>query len=142
MNILYLRGQFLYQTFLCLLQVLVFFFFILTCTWSVQLLSCGNMFSYVGIDVLTLFLLSFQTPVPSLKAKVASATGVPVELQRLIFRGKVLKDDHHLSDYRIHYLNFSLVSVCLFHIILHKLSAIHLDIVKAFPLIILELQIG
>ncbi|CAL9102684.1 unnamed protein product [Musa acuminata var. zebrina] len=45
------------------------------------------------------FRVNKDTPVPSLKAKVASATGVPVELQRLIFRGKVLKDDHHLSDY-------------------------------------------
>lgn len=39
--------------------------------------------------------------VSALKDIVASAIGVPVGQQRLIFRGRVLKDDHHLSDYRI-----------------------------------------
>jgi hypothetical protein len=35
------------------------------------------------------------------KEKIASETGVPVGQQRLIFRGRVLKDDHPLSEYRI-----------------------------------------
>ncbi|KAG9442114.1 hypothetical protein H6P81_017968 [Aristolochia fimbriata] len=35
------------------------------------------------------------------KEKVASAIGVPVAQQRLIFRGKVLKDDHLLSEYHV-----------------------------------------
>ncbi|XP_068646488.1 ubiquitin-like domain-containing protein CIP73 isoform X2 [Aristolochia californica] len=35
------------------------------------------------------------------KEKVASTIGVPVGQQRLIFRGKVLKDDHLLSEYHI-----------------------------------------
>ena len=38
-------------------------------------------------------------PVSALKEKIASQIGVPVEQQRLIFRGKVLKDDHLLSEY-------------------------------------------
>ncbi|XP_042384536.1 ubiquitin-like domain-containing protein CIP73 [Zingiber officinale] len=47
------------------------------------------------------FSLNRDTPIPSLKEKVASASGIPVEQQRLIFRGKVLKDDHLLSDYHL-----------------------------------------
>ena len=44
-------------------------------------------------------LVLFQMPVSALKEKIASQIGVPVEQQRLIFRGKVLKDDHLLSEY-------------------------------------------
>lgn len=46
-------------------------------------------------------------PVSLFKEKVADAFGVPVGQQRLIFRGKVLKDEHLLSEYRI--LSFMLV---------------------------------
>ncbi|WOL16803.1 large proline-rich protein BAG6 isoform X2 [Canna indica] len=63
--------------------------------------------STVEINVKTLdsqiytFRINKNTPIPSLKAEVATASGVPVEQQRLIFRGKVLKDDHCLSDYHL-----------------------------------------
>ncbi|KZV57869.1 large proline-rich protein bag6-B-like [Dorcoceras hygrometricum] len=40
-------------------------------------------------------------PVPELKEQIASLTGVLSEQQRLICRGKVLKDDQLLSAYRI-----------------------------------------
>eukprot|EP00250_Pteridium_aquilinum_P011905 c20382_g1_i1 orf=144-3356(+) len=39
--------------------------------------------------------------VPALKEHIATLTGVPVENQRLICRGKVLKDDHNLSAYNV-----------------------------------------
>ena len=39
--------------------------------------------------------------VSSFKEKIADEVGVPVGQQRLIFRGKVLKDEHPLSEYRI-----------------------------------------
>eukprot|EP00249_Psilotum_nudum_P018471 c26822_g1_i1 orf=1-1275(-) len=42
-----------------------------------------------------------NVPVPALKEQIALLTGVPVENQRLICRGKVLKDDHLLSAYGI-----------------------------------------
>lgn len=45
--------------------------------------------------------LPFQIAVPALKERVATLTGVPPENQRLICRGKVLKDDHNLSSYSI-----------------------------------------
>ncbi|KAJ0252495.1 hypothetical protein HA466_0116870 [Hirschfeldia incana] len=35
------------------------------------------------------------------KEKIAGVTGVPVAQQRLIFRGRVLKDDHPLSEYHL-----------------------------------------
>ncbi|KAL0793633.1 hypothetical protein Bca101_065010 [Brassica carinata] len=35
------------------------------------------------------------------KEKIAGETGVPVAQQRLIFRGRVLKDDHPLSEYHL-----------------------------------------
>ncbi|KAF9621499.1 hypothetical protein IFM89_021803 [Coptis chinensis] len=60
--------------------------------------------SIVEINIKTLdsqiyrFRVDRNIPVPSLKEKVASQSGVPVEQQRLIFRGKVLKDDHLLSE--------------------------------------------
>ncbi|KAK9164643.1 hypothetical protein Syun_005545 [Stephania yunnanensis] len=59
----------------------------------------------VNIKTLDSRIYSFRveknTPVPSLKEKIADAVGVPVEQQRLIFRGKVLKDDHLLSEYHV-----------------------------------------
>lgn len=42
-----------------------------------------------------------QVPVPALKDQIATVTGVLSEQQRLICRGKVLKDDQLLSAYRI-----------------------------------------
>ncbi|KAJ6673325.1 LARGE PROLINE-RICH PROTEIN BAG6 [Salix viminalis] len=42
-----------------------------------------------------------QTPVPALKEQIASVTGVLSEQQRLICRGKVLKDDQLLSAYHV-----------------------------------------
>lgn len=42
-----------------------------------------------------------NTPVPALKDQIASVVGVPVENQRLICRGKVLKDDQLLGAYSI-----------------------------------------
>ncbi|KAK2979181.1 hypothetical protein RJ640_027018 [Escallonia rubra] len=42
-----------------------------------------------------------QMPVPELKEQIASVTGVLSEEQRLICRGRVLKDDQLLSAYRI-----------------------------------------
>ncbi|KAH7288437.1 hypothetical protein KP509_31G026400 [Ceratopteris richardii] len=39
--------------------------------------------------------------VTALKERIATLTGVPTENQRLICRGKVLKDDHTLSDYNV-----------------------------------------
>ncbi|KAH0450827.1 hypothetical protein IEQ34_021519 [Dendrobium chrysotoxum] len=42
-----------------------------------------------------------QVPVPALKEQIATVTGVLSEQQRLICRGKVLKDDQLLSAYRI-----------------------------------------
>jgi hypothetical protein len=40
-------------------------------------------------------------PVPLLKEKIATVTGILSEQQRLICRGRVLKDDELLSAYRI-----------------------------------------
>ena len=40
-------------------------------------------------------------PVSLFKERIADVFGVPVGQQRLIFRGKVLKDEHLLSEYRI-----------------------------------------
>ncbi|KAG6470782.1 hypothetical protein ZIOFF_071862 [Zingiber officinale] len=42
-----------------------------------------------------------SVPIPKLKEQIASITGVISEQQRLICRGKVLKDDEILSTYRI-----------------------------------------
>lgn len=47
-----------------------------------------------------------QMPVPALKEQIASVTGVLSEQQRLICRGRVLKDDQLLSAYRILSVNF------------------------------------
>lgn len=52
-------------------------------------------------------------PVSSFKEKIANKIGVPVGQQRLIFRGKVLKDEHVLSEYRI--LVFALIYFLLYY---------------------------
>lgn len=57
----------------------------------------------------TSVIMKFQMCVSSFKEKIADQVGVPVGQQRLIFRGKVLKDEHLLSEYRIlqvYILNF------------------------------------
>lgn len=54
----------------------------------------------------------FQMPVQAFKEKIASEIGVPVGQQRLIFRGKVLKDEHLLSEYRIQ--SFSVIHKFMF----------------------------
>ncbi|CAI9283969.1 unnamed protein product [Lactuca saligna] len=46
---------------------------------------------------------SYQVPVPALKEHIASVTAVLSEQQRLIYRGKVLKDDQLLSAYHPNY---------------------------------------
>ncbi len=40
-----------------------------------------------------------QLAVPDLKARVAEASVVPAERQRIIFRGHVLRDSQKLSDH-------------------------------------------
>lgn len=42
-----------------------------------------------------------QVPIPALKEQIATVTGVLSDQQRLICRGKVLRDDELLSAYRI-----------------------------------------
>ncbi|GER38778.1 ubiquitin family protein [Striga asiatica] len=45
------------------------------------------------------FLVDRNTLVSAFKEKIAQEVSVPVGQQRLIFRGKILKDDHILSEY-------------------------------------------
>lgn len=56
---------------------------------------------YVSFVIELVFSKCLQVPVPALKEQIASVTGVLSEQQRLICRGKVLKDDQLLSAYRI-----------------------------------------
>ncbi|XP_023535546.1 large proline-rich protein bag6-like [Cucurbita pepo subsp. pepo] len=55
------------------------------------------------IKTLDSHIYSFQVnkdmPVQLFKEKIANEIGIPVNQQRLIFRGKVLKDEHSLSEY-------------------------------------------
>ncbi|KAM5565255.1 ubiquitin-like domain-containing protein CIP73 [Rosa sericea] len=59
----------------------------------------------INIKTLESQIYSFQVEknmlVSLFKEKIADQTGVPVGQQRLIFRGKVLKDDHPLSEYHL-----------------------------------------
>ncbi|XP_043713392.1 ubiquitin-like domain-containing protein CIP73 [Telopea speciosissima] len=67
----------------------------------------GSSESTVELNVKTLdsqlytFHVDRNMPVPLFKEKIANTIGVPVGQQRLIFRGKVLKDDHLLSEYHV-----------------------------------------
>ncbi|XP_062163600.1 ubiquitin-like domain-containing protein CIP73 isoform X2 [Alnus glutinosa] len=59
----------------------------------------------LNIKTLDSHIYSFQVdknmPVSSFKEKIANEIGIPVGQQRLIFRGRVLKDDHLLSEYHV-----------------------------------------
>ncbi|KAF5462187.1 hypothetical protein F2P56_018216 [Juglans regia] len=59
----------------------------------------------LNIKTLDSQIYSFQVDknmrVSLFKEKIANETGVPVGQQRLIFRGRVLKDDHLLLDYHV-----------------------------------------
>ncbi|KAM1423481.1 hypothetical protein TB2_015724 [Malus domestica] len=59
----------------------------------------------INIKTLDSQMYSFQVDknmrVSLFKEKIADQTGVPVGQQRLIFRGRVLKDDHPLSEYHL-----------------------------------------
>uniref|UniRef100_A0A5B6ZUL4 Ubiquitin-like domain-containing protein n=1 Tax=Davidia involucrata TaxID=16924 RepID=A0A5B6ZUL4_DAVIN len=63
--------------------------------------------SIVELNIKTLdsqiytFHVNKNMPVLLFKEKIASEVGLPVGQQRLIFRGKVLKDDHLLSEYYV-----------------------------------------
>ncbi|XP_019173660.1 PREDICTED: large proline-rich protein BAG6-like isoform X2 [Ipomoea nil] len=69
--------------------------------------SGGVSESSIKINIKTLdsqnhvFHVDKNIQVSALKEKVAAQTGVPVVQQRLIFRGKVLKDGHLLSEYHL-----------------------------------------
>ncbi|KAJ8538158.1 hypothetical protein K7X08_014698 [Anisodus acutangulus] len=69
--------------------------------------SGGSSESTVELNIKTLdsqtytFNVDKNMQVSALKDKIASQIGVPVEQQRLIFRGKVLKDNHLLSEYHV-----------------------------------------
>ncbi|KAL9225731.1 hypothetical protein vseg_001621 [Gypsophila vaccaria] len=69
--------------------------------------SVSNLDSTLELNVKTLDsrIYTFQAeknmPVLSFKGKIADQVGVPVGQQRLIFRGKVLKDEHSLSEYHV-----------------------------------------
>ncbi|GAU12225.1 hypothetical protein TSUD_01920 [Trifolium subterraneum] len=58
---------------------------------------------HLNIKTLDSRIYTFQVhknmPVSLFKEKIANEIGVPVSQQRLIFRGKVLKDEHVLSEY-------------------------------------------
>ncbi|KAK9270986.1 hypothetical protein L1049_026574 [Liquidambar formosana] len=63
--------------------------------------------SIVDLNIKTLdshiysFRVEKNIPVSLFKEKIANEIGVPVGQQRLIFRGKVLKDDQPLSEYHV-----------------------------------------
>ncbi|XP_058754708.1 ubiquitin-like domain-containing protein CIP73 [Vicia villosa] len=69
--------------------------------------SADSSDSTVQLNIKTLEsrIYSFQVekniPVSLFKEKIACEIGVPVNQQRLIFRGKVLKDEHVLSEYHV-----------------------------------------
>ncbi|XP_073141235.1 uncharacterized protein [Henckelia pumila] len=74
---------------------------------STSNVSGGNSESIVELNIKTLDsrIYSFQVDknigILAFKEKIAGQSGVPVGQQRLIFRGKVLKDGHLLSEYNI-----------------------------------------
>ncbi|KAL3514839.1 hypothetical protein ACH5RR_027556 [Cinchona calisaya] len=74
---------------------------------STSYISRGSPESNVELNIKTLdsqiysFHADKNMQVSAFKEKISSQIGVPVEQQRLIFRGKVLKDDHLLSEYYV-----------------------------------------
>ncbi|RDX76796.1 Large proline-rich protein BAG6 [Mucuna pruriens] len=67
--------------------------------------ECSDSTVQLNIKTLDSHIYSFQVdrtmPVSLFKEKIANEIGVPVSQQRLIFRGKVLKDEHVLSEYHV-----------------------------------------
>ncbi|XP_052736140.1 ubiquitin-like domain-containing protein CIP73 isoform X2 [Vigna angularis] len=67
--------------------------------------ECSDSTVQLNIKTLDSRIYSFQVnknmPVSLFKEKIANEIGVPVSQQRLIFRGKVLKDEHVLSEYHV-----------------------------------------
>ncbi|KAK4429464.1 Ubiquitin-like domain-containing protein CIP73 [Sesamum alatum] len=67
--------------------------------------GCSDSNLQLNIKTLDSRIYSFNVDknmvVSAFKEKIASQSGVPVGQQRLIFRGKVLKDDHLLSEYNV-----------------------------------------
>lgn len=65
-----------------------------------------------------------QLPILALKLQIACVSGVIPELQRLLFRGRVLKYDQLLSDYRIlpFFLALYLMLLCFFFFFQKRVS--------------------
>lgn len=71
------------------------------------IISCDNQWHHI-CSAIDLFLYGLQIPVRDLKQDICYYCGVSPERQpRLLFRGRVLKNDQRLSDYRILPLFFS-----------------------------------
>ncbi|KAJ7957943.1 Large proline-rich protein BAG6 [Quillaja saponaria] len=74
---------------------------------STSNVSAESSESTVQLNIKTLdsqiysFPVDKNMPVSVFKEKIANEIGLPVSQQRLIFRGKVLKDDHLLSEYHV-----------------------------------------
>ena len=77
------------------------------CTCLLVVTCISEFFMYECIFGFTIVLDVLQVPVPDLKQQIATVTGVLSDQQRLICRGKVLKDDQRLCAYRILFVNFS-----------------------------------
>ncbi|KAL6839150.1 hypothetical protein ACP4OV_031041 [Aristida adscensionis] len=77
-------------------------------TSDVQIAHCsGDSETTIGIKIKTLDSQTYNlrvnkcVPIPLLKEKIATVTGILSEQQRLICRGRVLKDDELLSAYHV-----------------------------------------
>ncbi|KAL0208771.1 hypothetical protein P9112_011358 [Eukaryota sp. TZLM1-RC] len=65
-----------------------------------QILNDANFCKSITGKTITLDVEEFDTT-ETAKSKVEEKAGIPVNLQRLIFEGKQLQDDHILQDYNI-----------------------------------------
>ncbi|RHY33403.1 hypothetical protein DYB32_001647 [Aphanomyces invadans] len=72
-----------------------------------QVAPAGNASSVIALNVKTVDQRQFQinllasSSVPQLKTKIEHETGVVTDRQRLIFRGKVLKNENNLAHYAL-----------------------------------------
>ena len=67
------------------------------------------LYTRFALSFLVLFLTFSIFLSKSIQEKMSGEVGLLVAQQRLIFRQKVLKDEHRLSDYRILFTHLSLI---------------------------------